>query len=104
MLCCFSMKFSLISILVSLVGLVLILDQQYQLGIQYELNDGKTQAFYSVKSTLLSYKFACFGLFSILLSLFSWYKKEPKKLLILSFVLALIITIIPFTDLWKLWV
>ena len=96
-------KFYHISILVSFVGLVLIINQNYQLGIQYVLTDGKTQAFYSLKSTLLNSKFVGFGIVATLLTFVSLFKKEPKKIVLISFVLSVVTTIIPFTNLWKFW-
>ena len=96
------MTLSLISLVCSIVGIVLIIKGQYELGIQFKIANGKTQALYGLR-TLSELKLIAFGAFASILSLISYARKENRKVFALSMLVALIAIVLPLTSLWKLW-
>ncbi len=95
--------FSLISICLGIIGAFLTLLFHYKLGIEFSEADGKTQAFYGLKSFFTSYKFSGFGLLGFLITLIAYRKKENLRLIIIAVLISLLSIILPFFDLWKLW-
>ncbi|QSE98994.1 hypothetical protein [Fulvivirga lutea] len=95
-------KLSIISIIFSITGIILIVRGQYYLGIAYEFADGKTQALYGLK-TLDELKLIGFGLIGLFLSIVSAIKKEQRNRVLLTSIIALVAVTLPFLNLWQIW-
>jgi len=91
-----------ISLLCSVVGIILIIKGQYELGIQFALADGKTQALYGLR-TLKELNLIAFGLVALILSIASFLRKENKTASLISLFISIVAIVLPLTELWKLW-
>ncbi|MCV9387140.1 hypothetical protein [Reichenbachiella ulvae] len=92
-----------LSLLLSLIGIIFIIIGQYKLGLAYQYADGKTQALYGVKVFLMGSQWLWFGLFALIFSVISMIRKEKRIHILISLILALIEIILPFSNLWKFW-
>ena len=94
---------NLLSKIISVIGIITILIVNYQLGNQYHLSDGKTQAFYDFIVLGRQTELLWFGGLAFFISIAAFINKEPRKKAAISLILSLVTTCFSFIDFWKLW-
>jgi uncharacterized membrane protein YqjE len=95
------MRISILSIIISLIGLLLIIKVNYKISMDFNSIDGKTQAYVGLKYLYKIY-YIFFGIIGLILSLISILKREQKKTTVIAIIISIITIILSYIDLWKL--
>ncbi len=94
-----------LSFIFSLTSIVLTVIINYKISIAYNEASGKTRALFGMIDLLrfgYQYYVALLGILSIILTGIAFYKKEPKKPLVIAFVVGLIATTLVFSKIWRI--
>ena len=96
-------KFSILSIILSIVCIIAIVTVNQKIAKQYLLSDGKTQAMFGIIEIQFYYKyyFSIMGLSSLIAGLIAFRKDEKKLIIQIALFLGIISNISIFIKLWK---
>ncbi len=100
------MQRSLIAILVSLTGLLILLKINYNIAEIWAMSGEKTRALFSMVEFGFLYKYsvAAFGITALILSFQAYRRKEEKKWVLTSSALSCFAFVATFVKLWKVMV
>jgi len=94
-----------LSFILSLTGIILTVIINYKISLAYNEASGKTRALFGMIGILrfgYQYYVALLGILSILLTGIAFYKKEPKKPVIIALLAGLIATTLVFSNIWRI--
>lgn len=98
------MQRSLIAIILSLVGLIILVKINMNIAHIYEASSGKTRLLFGIVELGFLYKYyvGAFGLLAIILSIHARRKNEEKRWVRVAFIISIIAFAATFLKLWKL--
>lgn len=100
------MQRSLLAILISVTGLVILIKINYNIASIWAMSGEKTRALFGMVEFGFLYKYsvAAFGLTAVILSVQAYRKKEEKKWLLAASILSCVALISTFIKIWKVFV
>lgn len=100
------MQRSLIAILVSITGVIILLKINYNIANIWAMSGEKTRALFGMVEFGFLYKYsvAAFGITAIVLSYQAYRRKEEKKWVLISSALSCFAFGVTFVKLWKVFV
>lgn len=95
---------SLVAILLSLTGLILLGKINLDIAHVYQMSHEKTRAVFGLLELSFVYKYfaGIFGLVAIILTIFAYLKKEKKTWVKTAAVFSMMAFLVTFLKIWKL--
>lgn len=100
-------KLAVVSIILSVAGIISTLFINYNIAQTYAASDGKTKALFGiVEQTRFGYQFylGFFGILAIYTGISAIKSKEPKPSVVLAFALAIISIVLVFVRIWRIFI